>query len=111
MSNGSAADNGITCQNALAALAHGGAATDWEAVERHLAGCADCAAGLERLTAAIDEQFAASDVLAEPAAQREGRAPLAAPESAGRVLRLPARGARRRPWRRVALFGGAVAAA
>lgn len=52
------------CRLVLAALARGGAATDWEAVERHLSDCRSCGAGLARLTDGIAEQFAASRALA-----------------------------------------------
>jgi hypothetical protein len=57
--------NGPTpeCTTALRALARGGGETDWDAVDRHLASCERCATGFERLTAAIDEQFAASGSL------------------------------------------------
>lgn len=48
------------CQRVHAALARGDPATDWDRVEQHLATCPSCAAGLQRLTAAVQEQFAAS---------------------------------------------------
>jgi hypothetical protein len=48
------------CAQTLTALAGGGAGVDWDAVEQHLAACDSCAAGLDRFTAAIQEQFAAS---------------------------------------------------
>ncbi len=58
------------CSRTLAALAGGGADVDWQEVERHLAACDACTAGLDRFTAAVDEQFAASrslDALELPA--------------------------------------------
>jgi hypothetical protein len=54
----------VDCETAQAVLARGGADSDWDQIDRHLAECADCAAGLRRVTAAIDEQFAASRVQA-----------------------------------------------
>ncbi|HLZ69502.1 MAG TPA: hypothetical protein VKV26_06260 [Dehalococcoidia bacterium] len=81
------------CDAVLAALARGGAETDWQQIDRHLTTCAACAAGLARFTDAVAEQFAASDLLA---------ALIAFPDAAARETR------RRRLWPRVA---GAAAAA
>lgn len=117
----------LACGDALAALARGGDAVDWEAVDRHLATCAACAGGLARFTAAIDEQFSASrslallaDTAAIPAASVEARPagrgvaetipasasdPIAFPSAAARVQR------RRRLWPRLLVAAGAAAAA
>jgi hypothetical protein len=93
------------CAEVRAALARGGAEVDWEQVEEHLATCPRCAAGLERFSRAVGEQFAASDALAglavaEPSAGP--RPPLAFPEPAARRERA------RRRWPR---YAGAAAAA
>jgi len=124
----------VDCESVHSALARGGADSDWDQIDRHLAECAECAAGLRRLTIAIDEQFAAGRVqsgleefersMAEiaptgaaslPARQSEGV------KGDGRLISLPdrrtamARGAARTTRRRfdrglLATLGAAAAA-
>jgi anti-sigma factor RsiW len=80
------------CERALAALARGGPDTEWEWVDRHLATCGSCAAGLARFTAAVEEQFAASESL------QAGGTPAARPSPSG-VLAFPPAWPRRRGGR------------
>ncbi len=93
------------CEATLAALARGGAELDWEQIELHLSTCASCGAGLARFTAAVVEQFAASDLLdgLESAGPMPAGPPIAFPNAAAREERR-----RRRLWPR---FAGAAAAA
>jgi hypothetical protein len=96
----------LDCSATLAALARGGADVDWARVELHLQTCPDCAAGLDRFTTAIEEQFAASRLLIAPdeeAPEVAGPAVTApASENGGRVLAFPTPApARRRPERRL----------
>jgi hypothetical protein len=99
--------SGTECDAVLAALARGGDGVDWAEVERHLATCALCAGGLDRLTSAIDEQFAASrslegNTVAAPVAQA----------TPARVTPLPLARRRRPLWRSprlIAVFAAAAA--
>ena len=96
------------CEATLAALARGGAELDWEQIELHLSTCASCGAGLARFTAAVVEQFAASDLLdgLESAGPMPAGPPIAFPNAAAREERR-----RRRLWPRFAGAAAATAAA
>jgi hypothetical protein len=112
------------CSAALTALARGGEGVDWQRVELHLSTCPSCAAGLDRFTTAVNEQFAASRLLLaveddtpDPAAPDTSTA--AATEDGGdggRLLIFPTPAAeQRRPavarGRRLFIWAGAAAAA